>query len=305
MKLLLLLGALVSVFSTPVLSLETQKVHNNIYALVGETGPRTEKNFGSNNTVGFVVTDKGVVLIGSGAMPAGAKVIHQAIQEITSKPILWVVNIGAQDHHWLGNSYFVKRGAKVLALSKTVKTQEHHTKDHLNRLESTSGESIKTINPMHANQTYNKDNNLFNLGGVDFELIWPGNGHFPGDGVLWLPQQKVLFSGDFVFLDRMLGIHPFSSVKEWQKSVHQLAKLNAKHVIPGHGYAADWKKVKAQTVDYLDYLVKGVTTAQKEWLELDETIDQLSTAPKFESLENFDGWHRRNIHRTFLQFEAE
>ena len=80
-----------------------------------------KKNFGSNNTVGFVVTDKGVVLIGSGAMPAGAKVIHQAIQEITSKPILWVVNIGAQDHHWLGNSYFVKTRCKSTCFIKNCK----------------------------------------------------------------------------------------------------------------------------------------------------------------------------------------
>ncbi len=305
MRFLVFLGVLVSGFSMPVFSLETQKVDNNVYALVGETGPRTEKNFGSNNTVGFVVTDKGVVLIGSGAMPAGAKVIHQAIKEVTQKPILWVVNIGSQDHHWLGNSYFVERGAKVLSLPKTVETQKSHVKNHLNRLKSTAKELIKTINPVYANQIFTEDRNLFNLGGVDFELIWPGNGHFPGDGVLWLPQQKVLFTGDFVFLDRMLGIHPFSNVKEWQKSVHQLSKLKAKRVIPGHGRAASWQKAKAQTVDYLDYLVTGVTAAQKEWLELDETIDQLSVAPKFEPLKNFNGWHRRNIQRTYLQFEAE
>ena len=65
------------------------------------------------------------------------------------------------------------------------------------------------------------------------------------------------------------------------------------------------KKLKRKLLTILIIWSKGVTTAQKEWLELDETIDQLSTAPKFESLENFDGWHRRNIHRTFLQFEAE
>lgn len=305
MKILFFLSVLISGFSMPVLSLETQKVDDNVYALVGETGPRTEKNFGSNNTVGFVVADNGVVLIGSGAMPAGAKVIHQAIKEVTQKPILWVVNIGSQDHHWLGNSYFVERGAKVLALSKTIDTQKSHVKNHLNRLKSTAKELIKTINPVYANKIFTEDRNLFNLGGVDFELIWPGNGHFPGDGVLWLPQQKVLFTGDFVFLDRMLGVHPFSNVKEWQKSVHQLSKLKAKHVIPGHGRAASWQKVKAQTADYLDYLVAGVSAAQNEWLELDETIDQLSVAPKFESLKNFSGWHRRNIHRTYLQFEAE
>lgn len=304
MKFLITLSLLIS-FTQSAFALETQKVTDNVYALVGEIGPRTAENFGSNNTVGFIVTDKGVVLVGSGAMPAGAKVIDDAIIKVTSQPVKWVINVGAQDHHWLGNSYFAKQGAQIMALTSTVTTQKVHINDHLNRLKSTSPNLINDIKPTYASKTFDEKVNAFELGGTQFELIWPGNGHFPGDGVLWMPKQKILFTGDFIFLDRILGIHPFSKVKEWQKSVHELAKLQAKHVIPGHGKAADWQKAKTQTVDYLDYLVTGVSKAQEEWFALDETVDNLAKSPQFESLANFTGWHRRNINRTFLQLESE
>jgi len=305
MKFSLLLSLLFSCFSFTAQALDTQKVTDNIYALVGETGPRTAENFGSNNTVGFIVSEKGVILVGSGAMPAGAKVIEAAIQKITPKPIKWVINIGAQDHHWMGNSYFIKKGAQVLALAKTVATQKSHIDDHLNRLKSVGEKLVAEIKPLTATQIFEKDQHAFTIDSINFELIWPGNGHFPGDAVLWMPQQKILFAGDFVFLDRLLGIHPFTPIRQWQQSVHKIAELKAELVIPGHGRAAGWKTVKAQTVDYLDYLVNGVSEALEEWQELDETVDKLGNAPDFQSLKNFDSWHRRNINRTFLQLEAE
>jgi len=300
----MLITLLLASFCVPTFALQTQKVSDNIYALVGETGPRSAENFGSNNTVGFVITPTGVVLMGTGAMPAGAKVIEQSVQAVTKLPIRWVINIGSQDHHWLGNSYFADKGIEIIALSRTVKSQKEHVDDHLSRLEAVVHEQIKTVKPSYASTVFDVDKKVFQLGGTDFELIWPGNGHFSGDAVLWLPKTKTLFTGDFVFLDRMLGIHPFSHVKQWQASVHKIAELKPKHVIPGHGRASEWQKVKLETVDYLDYVVSGVSAGLEEWLELGEVTDQLEKAPQFKHLDNFDGWHRRNISRTYLQLEA-
>ena len=79
--------------------LKVEPVGKNAYAIVGEIGPRTPENHALNNTLGFVVTGEGVVLIGSGASPAGAQLVEQAVASVTDKPIRLVVNIGVQDHH--------------------------------------------------------------------------------------------------------------------------------------------------------------------------------------------------------------
>ncbi len=67
---------IVSLASMPSFALEVEKVTDNVYALVGETGQRSATNFGNNATFGVIVTSEGVVLIDSGATWKGAQQIE-------------------------------------------------------------------------------------------------------------------------------------------------------------------------------------------------------------------------------------
>ena len=60
---ILFLGAL-TLLSAPLAAfeLEVQQVADGAYALIGAIAPRTSENHGLNNTLGFVVTNQGVVL---------------------------------------------------------------------------------------------------------------------------------------------------------------------------------------------------------------------------------------------------
>ena len=284
--------------------LQPEKVSDNVWALVGEIGGRTQENHGLNNTLGFIVTPKGVILIGSGATPAGARLIEQTIGRITRQPVRWVINIGAQDHHWLGNSYFAGKGAQIIALARTVQAQRQHVDDHLRRLKKVVPDEAGTVRPVYADRIIDSDRADLDLGGVPVQLIWPGNGHFPGDAVAWLPQQRIVFTGDFVFNDRMLGVHPFSQVVEWHKAFHKIAALEPRVVIPGHGFPGPLSKAQHDTGDYLDFLVENIGQALDDWKELGETTDRLADAPQFRHLKFYDGWHRTNINRTYLQMES-
>ena len=66
--------------------LKVEPVADNVYAIIGEIGPRKPENHGLNNTLGFVVTDEGVVLISSGATPAGAVLLEKAVASVTTQP---------------------------------------------------------------------------------------------------------------------------------------------------------------------------------------------------------------------------
>ncbi len=78
-RLLLLLALLLVTVDSAAFELRVQQVTDDVYALVGDTGPRTYDNHALNNTLGFVVTPEGVVLVDSGATPAGAQLIEQTI----------------------------------------------------------------------------------------------------------------------------------------------------------------------------------------------------------------------------------
>jgi glyoxylase-like metal-dependent hydrolase (beta-lactamase superfamily II) len=302
----LLAGFLYVLLSTPAVAFEprVEPVTEGVYALVGEIGPRSRDNHGLNNTLGFVVTDEGVLLVGSGTTAAAARQIEQAVARVTDRPIRWVVNIGVQDHHWMGNRYFTDKGARLYALGHTAEGQKSQVEAHLRRLRAVLGEAADRLKPQWTDHPIEGDRKSLRLGGRTFELIWPGGGHFPGDAVLWMPDRKVVFTGDYVFNDRMLGIQPESRVVDWRRSFHRIEALQPKWVVPGHGHPGSLDKARRDTGDYLDWLVARVGQALEDWKELDETVDELSDAPQFRHLKFYGSWHRRNINRCYLQLEA-
>jgi len=122
--LLVAASALTSVVAESSYSPRAVKVVDNVYAIVGPLGQRSQANAGLNANYGFVVTASGVILIDSGASAHSAALLEKAVKEVTPKPIRWVLNTGAQDHRWLGNDYFAKKGAEIHAMAGTVKTQQ-------------------------------------------------------------------------------------------------------------------------------------------------------------------------------------
>jgi glyoxylase-like metal-dependent hydrolase (beta-lactamase superfamily II) len=286
--------------------LETQKVTDKVYALVGELDQRTKENQGLNNTTGFIITDDGVVLVGAGATAESAKMLETAIKKVTDKPIKQVINIGVQDHHWMGNSYFLAQKIPVSALAKTVASQ--HEQESMNRMRLSSGIGGKPedLQVEYASETFPGDEKTLTIGGVEMSLRYLGDGHFPGDAVLWLPKEKVVFTGDIVFNDRMLGVLPeITKVKDWQATFKKMAELKPEHVVAGHGKPSDLATAQKNTGDYLDWLVTEVGKSLADMEDLGDAVKRLSADEKFNFLKMAKDLHGRNIHQTYLQLEAE
>lgn len=278
------------------------KVADDIYAYIGPLTNRTPENLGLNNNIGLVVTKKGSVLIDSGAGVPSAKALEKAVKSITDLPIIAVINTGSQDHRWLGNGYFVEQGAKVYALEKTVKTQTSMGAGLVDKMTKVS-DIFASTKPITASEPFKSSDAKFMIGEVGFELKYFGNAHFPGDAVLWLPEQKVLFSGDLIYVDRMLGVHPFSKVASWQKAFHAAESLPAKVIVPGHGQVCDWNKARQDTGNYLDKLVLVMGNAADSMLGVDQAVSDNKDWPEFKHLEHYDSWHKTILNRTYLQFE--
>jgi glyoxylase-like metal-dependent hydrolase (beta-lactamase superfamily II) len=291
--------------SVSALELKPTRVAENVYAVIGPTGPRSYENYGLNTNLGFVVTGHGVLLIDSGATVQSGPFIARAVAGVTKQPIRWVINTGSQDHRWLGNGYFRDRGAQVIALERTVRTQREFAEQHLSGLKKVLRERLAGTEPVYADRILPGDSAKLQLGGTDVVVRWFGDAHFPGDAVVWLPERRVAFTGDLVYLDRMLGILPWSNVRSWRQAFHAFAALDPKLVVPGHGRPGDMAKVRRDTGDYLDWLITEVGGAVEQWEPLADTVERLADAPQFAHLEHFSSWHRTNINRTYLQMESQ
>jgi glyoxylase-like metal-dependent hydrolase (beta-lactamase superfamily II) len=281
---------------------KAEKVADNVYAIVGPLGQRSADNDGLNANFGFVVTPKGVILIDSGASLLGARKIEAAIASVTKQPVRWVVNTGSQDHRWLGNAYFASKGAEVIALARTAATQAEYTAQQMEGLKRLLGKRLQGTTPLPAPKAV--EPGTLELGGETLELAYT-DAHFPGDIWVWLPRHGVMFSGDLVFVDRLLGVLPWSSVKHSQKAFHAMAALNPVHIVPGHGRVCGLAQAQRETGDYYDFLAGKVGAAAKEMEPMDATLDRYADLPEFRHLQNYGDLHRSNMNRAFTEFELQ
>jgi len=284
--------------------LKSEDLGGGVHALIGPTGPRLHENFGLNANYGVIDTPDGAILVDSGASTAAAKLLEAEVRRLTGKPVRWVVNTGSQDHRWLGNSYFAAQGAEIVALERTTRTQQRLGKGQLEALNPVLKEQMTGTQVMTARQALPGDVARLQLGGRTVELRYFADAHFPGDAVVWMPQEAILFSGDLVYVDRILGILPESNAGTWLSAFAQAVALHPKWIVPGHGRVCDIAKAQRDTGDYLAFVVEGTKKFADDMAGVDAAIAALGDAPAFSHLLNFGELHRGNVNRAYLRFEA-
>ena len=283
--------------------LKTEKLADNVYALVGPVTNRSPENLGNNANFGVIVTDEGVVLIDSGGTYKGAQMIHAAIKKITDKPIKLVINTGGQDHRFLGNGYFKSTGANIIANEKAVADQKARFNGQFSRLSSLVGDvGVQGTDPVYADETFT-DKKLLAIGNTKIEIHHAGQAHTPGDSFVWLPQHKVMFSGDIVYMDRMLSVGGMSAHKSWIDSFQAMAAFKPEIVVAGHGEPAPLAKAKDDTHDYLVFLRQSV----QNFIEAGNGIEEIGKLDqsRFSYLKNYDALKGRNAQRVFEELEWE
>ncbi len=280
-----------------------ENVVGSVYAIVGPLGNRTAVNLGNNATFGFVVTEEGVVLVDPGGTYKGAKRIHEVIASVTDKPVRYVVNTGGQDHRWLGNDYFQRLGAKVIASNTAVADQKNRLKDIYFMLSNTAGEAamqgtVERYADIRFDERYE-----FSLGGVEFHVVHPGAAHSPGDAYVWLPEYKVVFSGDIIYVERLLSLMAFSSSKAWIRAFSALEALQPEHVVPGHGKPTTLEAARQSTLDYLTMLREEVG----DFMDQGGVIQDVSRIDqsRFQHLENYELLKGRNVQHVYQEMEWE
>ena len=279
-------------------------VADNVYAFIGETGARTYDNEGLNANLGLVVTPAGAVLIDSGASFNSARQVHAAVRAVTTQPVRWVINTGGQDHRWLGNGYFKAQGAQLIAHANARADLQARGRDHVRALAVVLKERIDGTQPVLPERWIDGQDSRIELGGVTFELRHRGGAHTPGDMLVWLPQARVLFSGDVVYVDRMLGVLPVSNTRQWLATFAAIELLAPARIVPGHGRVTDLATARADTQAYLAALRAHMKKAVDDGTDISAAIRAFDAGP-FMRLLNAAELHPGNASRTYLELERE
>jgi glyoxylase-like metal-dependent hydrolase (beta-lactamase superfamily II) len=281
-----------------------EPVAPNVYAYIGDLEGRTYDNEALNANLGLVVTPVGAVLIDSGPTVQVARKIEAAVRAVTPQPIRWVINTGGQDHRWLGNGYFRERGAEIIAHRSAEADMKARAPEHLAALRPVLKERLDGTEPVLPTRWLTEPDTRMELGGTVIELKHRGGGHTPGDLLVWLPQTSVLFSGDVVYVDRILGLHPVSRTKAWLESFAVIDALQPAIIVPGHGRVTDLATAQRDTRDLLRALRAHAAKAVEAGVDIGEAVRRFDARP-FMYLKHAEVWLPQLVNRTYLEVEQE
>lgn len=285
-------------------TIEFKAVVEGVYVHVGDLGARTVENEGLNANIGLIVTPAGAILIDSGATFQSAHKIAEATRRVTHQPIKWVINTGGQDHRWLGNGYFKAQGAELIAHIGGEVDMKNRGNDQLQTLKGLLGMKADGTVPTLPTRWLKAPDEKMELGGVVLEFQHRGGAHTPGDTMVWLPQKSVLFTGDVVYVERMLGVIPVSNSKQWLASFAAIEQLHPAVLVPGHGRVTNLATAQADTKAYLLALRAHMKKAVDDGTDVSAAARSFNGAP-FVRLLNATDLMPGNASRTYLEIERE
>lgn len=291
-------------FQTMAAEISFKPIAPGVYAFIGETEGRTYDNEGLNANIGLVETKAGAVLIDSGASFQGARQLAEAAARVTKQPIKWVINTGGQDHRWMGNGYFKAQGAEIIAHQNALPDMKARAFEHASTLAPILKEKFAGTEAVYPTRLFAGESSVLELGGVVVEIKHRHGGHTPGDSVVWLPKEKVAFSGDVVYVDRVLGLHPVSKTKNWLDSFAMLEALKPQTIVPGHGSVTDLATAQSHTRDLLIALRSHMRKAVESGVDPSTAVKSFNAAP-FKALKHAEVWIPQIANQTYLEIEQE
>ena len=254
---------------------------------------------------GVIVGPESVVVLEALATPIlAAKLVHE-IRKVTDKPIKHLVLSHYHAVRVLGASGY---GASEIIMSQDTRdlVAERGQQDFESEarrfprlfqgIESVPGLTWPT-------QTFEGAMTRW-LGDREVQIVQPGRAHTKGDTVVWLPKEKVMFSGDIVEYRSALYCGD-AYLGDWIGTLDAVQDFGAAKIVPGRGAALDTpQKIKdafTGTAAFIDALYEGADACVEEGKSLKETYKAVYAAmrPEFGDWVIFDHCMPFNVARAY------
>ncbi len=279
-----------------------EKVIDGVWSAIGATSPGSFTNSGHNNNLSFIIGDESVLVFNAGDNYLLARALHDEIKKITNLPVKAVALENGQGHAMLGSSYWQEQGVPVIAHVDTAHEIQLRGEDVIARMRRRNGEKAKFTELTMPDETFD-DSMTIDLGSIKVELINLGPAHSPGDIMAWLPEQKLIITGDMAFHQRLLPIFDDTDTAAWIETWDKFAALGAVHVIPGHGEPTNMGEVTKYTRDYLVHLREKIGEVIDEDGDLQQAYDVDQS--QYSHLDTFHELARLNADQVFRAMEFE
>jgi cyclase len=240
----------------------------------------------SNSMV--IVNSDHLMLVDTSVTPAAARaLVAQIKDEISPKPIKYVFNSHYHFDHAHGNQIFgddveiigheyirtmhltnvlkqrtnrafteglpAQIEAMKQRIAKTTEAKERAQLEAALRVTEAHHKAVQEVAPKPPNVTFT-DIMTLHKGGREVQVHFLGRGHTGGDTMVFLPAERIVFTGDFFEGSPTTGILSYfgdAFIDEWADSLERLKALDFEIIVPGHG--APFKD-RQQITDFQSYI---------------------------------------------------
>jgi glyoxylase-like metal-dependent hydrolase (beta-lactamase superfamily II) len=247
-----------------------RRLSKNAYAFTTEGDPNT----------GIIVGDDGVMVIDAQATPLMAREVIRRVRRVTSKPIKYVVLTHYHAVRVLGASAY--KADHIIASRGTLGLiRERGRQD----MASEIGRFPRLFRGAGSIPGLTWPTLVFDsaltvmMGKLEVRILHLGPGHTGGDAIVWLPSQKVLFSGDLV--EYNAGIYTGDAhLEEWPNTLEKLRALMPRALVPGRGPALTTPAQCQKAIGYTQDFVRGLYASARRGAQARRSLKQVYEATK-------------------------
>ena len=203
------------------------RLADNAYAYTAEGDPNT----------GVIIGDDGVMVVDTQATPLMAGRVLEKIRSVTDKPVKYVLMTHYHAVRVLGASAY--EPDHVIASQDTydliVERGQQDWQSEFERFPRLFNGHETIPGLTWPNIVFKGEMTLW-MGKTEVRIMQLGRGHTKGDTVVWLPKERVLFSGDLV----EYGATPYTGdayLLDWPTTLDNVAALDPVALVPGRGDA--------------------------------------------------------------------
>lgn len=259
--------------------------------------------------VGAVLTAQGVVYIDAPMMPDEARAWRQNLAELSGLEPLYLINTDYHGGHAVGDPLLggtlVAHEAMWKHLTTMSESYRQKVLDKWQKDYPAAFAEIKTLAFARPELTFQGRLTLY-CDDMALQLIHVG-GHTPATSMVYLPQPRILFTGDTLVLDR----YPYlgdANTKEWLEALTLIRRLDPVAIVPGHGDVCNAKATEPLSA-YLRAIRSGVRQFFKSGKSKSETISKLRKQDWIlypaSDKSGLDALIKTNISRVYDEMKAE
>jgi glyoxylase-like metal-dependent hydrolase (beta-lactamase superfamily II) len=228
-------------------------------------------NVGLVPNVGIIVGSKATLVVDTGMGVRNGETIVREMKKVSKNADVFLVTTHYHPEHSLGAAAF--KGAKLVMTKMQQQDMAELGKPIQDTFASRTPLNAELLNGLTyptPDVTFDRDYRL-DLGGVRARLLWRGPAamHTRGDTMIYIEEDRVLFTGDVVMSQRFLAAQNTSSLSTWLQTLDELTALKPAHVVPSHGKLGTADLI-ARDRTFLQAVVDKVGELKKAGKSIDE-----------------------------------